>query len=253
MYRYMKLYIPGSLSMAESFWRMAIVGAVAAGLGDMQVAVFTVGYRIAWLSLSFTGAVVGATNVKIGLALGAGNVAAAKRSMRACFIIITVVLILLAAVVEFCPYSIARLFSSSEKVQGIFVESRRSFAAFVVFMVLGNVFDSMVAAMGRVNIVFVAGLISSWAGQVPFALLFTRFWRSDLVGLYAGVNVGSSFLSLILGGFLLFVDWEQLALEARERSETQGLRPESTTASMVSLQPASDGKNGTGEIVADGA
>ena len=42
------LYFPAALGMASDFWRVAVIGAVAAKLGEEQVAVFNTSYRIMW-------------------------------------------------------------------------------------------------------------------------------------------------------------------------------------------------------------
>jgi hypothetical protein len=38
--------------------------------------------------------------------------------------------------------------------------------------------------------IFWYGLLASWGGQVPAVFLCTRYWRSDLTGLYTGMSIG---------------------------------------------------------------
>ena len=38
--------------------------------------------------------------------------------------------------------------------------------------------------------IFWYGLLASWGGQVPAVFLCTKYWRSDLTGLYTGMSIG---------------------------------------------------------------
>jgi MATE family multidrug resistance protein len=46
---YSELYFPSALASASDFWRVAVIGAVAAKLGEEEVAVFNTSYRYAYL------------------------------------------------------------------------------------------------------------------------------------------------------------------------------------------------------------
>jgi hypothetical protein len=41
------------------------------------------------------------------------------------------------------------------------------------------------------------GFVASWGGQVPAVLLFTKYWRDDLVGLYTGMAAGYLMLTVL--------------------------------------------------------
>jgi len=62
---YLKLYVPAALSIASDFWRMSAVGAFAASLSTLDLAVFTASYRVMWISLVLTGSLTGGVGIKV--------------------------------------------------------------------------------------------------------------------------------------------------------------------------------------------
>ena len=63
---YLHLYVPAALSVASDFWRMSAVGAFAARLSTLDLAVFTASYRIMWISLVLSGSITGGVSIAVG-------------------------------------------------------------------------------------------------------------------------------------------------------------------------------------------
>ena len=74
------LYIPAALSLASDFWRTAVIGAIAANLGEEEVAVFNTSYRIMWIALILVGSLSGAASINMSMRLGAMNANGARQA-----------------------------------------------------------------------------------------------------------------------------------------------------------------------------
>ena len=125
----------------------------------------------------------------------------------------------LCATVAAFPRAIAGIFSSDPAVLELFVETRVALACVLLFMNLTVFLECVPNSMGRTKHTLLAGLAGSWAGQVPYTYIALRFWRRDLVGLYAGVAGGYALACAILGLLIARADWGAAAEEARARSE----------------------------------
>tara|TARA_B110001452_G_C14847869_1_gene296144 strand:- start:71 stop:370 length:300 start_codon:yes stop_codon:yes gene_type:complete len=64
------LYFPAALSSASDFWRVGVIGIIAAELGEPQVAIFNTAYRIMWIALIFVSAIVGAASIEMNIRFG---------------------------------------------------------------------------------------------------------------------------------------------------------------------------------------
>ena len=213
------LYFPAALSLASDFWRMGLIGAVAATLGEREVGLFNASYRILWITLIFVGAISSASGVKIGLKLGQGHSLAAK---QAGFVGISLVMVCLSvlAMLVYCNTKIfGRIFTNDESFLALFEECRLPFTATLFFMNLAVGIEAIPMSMGRTGSVFYCGLIASWLGQVPGVFLLLKFWRTDLYALYSGIAVGYCLLVFLYGYLVLNSDWEMYSEMTRKRVE----------------------------------
>jgi len=218
--KYLAQYVPQTLSSASDWWRLAALGAIASGLGDINLAVWNTSYRICWLVLIFSGSVAGAMGTKVGNALGAGDAGAAKRQVAAGVLVCVTVLLALCGLVVLAPRAFGHIFSDDPEVLDLFEESRWAMAAFVGLMNLAVVLEKVPISVGESRIAFWLGVVGSWVGQVPGAFLCTRYWRDDMVGLFAGSALGYALLCVLLGAAILRFDFAELVRQAQERALT---------------------------------
>mmetsp|Transcript_21434 Transcript_21434/g.32011 ORF Transcript_21434/g.32011 Transcript_21434/m.32011 type:complete len:502 (-) Transcript_21434:195-1700(-) len=216
---YAKLYFPSALSTASDFWRMAVIGGMAAKIGDNDVAVFNASYRIFWISLTLSGAISSASGIKMGMAFGSGDHAAAKRAATVGIGVVIAILIIVSTAIASRIRMFGEIFTDDDVLLDIFEEMRYPFVFALFFMNLAVSLERIPMAMGRTSDIFWAGLFGSWLGQVPAVFLFTEYWSDDISGLYMGVFVGYLFLVIILGVMTARSDFKYYAEKALERVE----------------------------------
>ena len=185
---YAELYFPAALSMASDFWRMSVIGGIAAKLGDDEVAVFNAGYRIFWLSLMLSGAIGGASGIKIGLSFGSGDAVGAKRAAGVGVAVAFGVLIVVALLLAIHMEPIARIFTNDHQLVLMFQEAKWPFILALFFMNLAVVIERIpmskylcypcccahlfyrvinpIVGMGRTADIFRIGFVSSWLGEL---------------------------------------------------------------------------------------
>jgi MATE family multidrug resistance protein len=213
------LYIPAALGAASDFWRVAVIGTIAAKLGNTQVAVFNTGYRIMWIMLIMVYALSAAAGIKTSLRLGKMDHVGAK---QASWVGIYMTLLILALVGGFVLWKIrwfGRIFTEDPVFLELFEEAKWPFTMTLVLMNLSVAIERIPYSMGRTKEVFWFGFIASWGAQVPGVILLTKFWRNDLVGLYWGMGIGYLVLTVLYGWIVLNSDWMSYAMAARRRSE----------------------------------
>jgi Na+-driven multidrug efflux pump len=240
--KYLGLYTPGAFAIASDFWRVAIIGAVAASLGDRNVGIWNAGYRICWICLTFCGSIAGAMGTELNISLGAGRAEDARFTCQVSVSLIASSLVVLAFLVLSFPHTLGKIFSNDKDFLDRFAETRVPFTAFTVLMNFSTAIETILTSVGRNKTVFYAGIIGSWGGQVPFVFLLTSLWRKDLFGLYSGAAVGYGILCMLYGVAISKLDFETLAAEARERSEVsqtanEEKKEEELGASLQAVEP----------------
>jgi multidrug resistance protein, MATE family len=199
IYTFSDLYFPAALGMASDFWRVAAVGAVAAKLGNTEVAVFNTSYRIMWMVLIMVNALSSAAGIKMSLRLGKMDHLGAKQAGHVGIYLAGVVCVVIALLVLWQVRLFGRIFTDDEEFLDLFETTRVPFVFTLVLMNMSVAIERIPYSMGRTKEVFWLGLIASWGAQVPAVILLTTYWRDDLIGLYYGMAVGYLVLALLYG------------------------------------------------------
>eukprot|EP00405_Crypthecodinium_cohnii_P047104 CAMPEP_0206568974 /NCGR_PEP_ID=MMETSP0325_2-20121206/26157_1 /ASSEMBLY_ACC=CAM_ASM_000347 /TAXON_ID=2866 /ORGANISM="Crypthecodinium cohnii, Strain Seligo" /LENGTH=478 /DNA_ID=CAMNT_0054072465 /DNA_START=183 /DNA_END=1619 /DNA_ORIENTATION=- len=227
-------YVPQTLSSASDFWRVTVLGTIATSMGEENVAVFNASYRICWIVLIFSSCIGQAMSIRIGISLGAGKPREARRHAEVGIAMALTVLCLLCLSLIAAPQLWGRIFTNDRTILEMFENSRLELMAFVGFMNFAVVLEKIPFAVGRPRVAFWMGVVGSWCGQVPGALLAVNYWRRDLSGLYLGSAAGYALLCVLLIISCTRFDWHALAAEAEARSKAAA---SPTAAGTASLQP----------------
>jgi multidrug resistance protein, MATE family len=214
-----ELYIPSAFGMASDFWRVAVIGMIAAQIGEVEVAVFNTSFRIMWIVLTAVNALASASAIKMSLRLGKANHRGAQRAGEMGIFLAALVLLLIGAAVYWKNEWFGKIFSSDQEFLALFESARLPFTLSLVLMNLSVAIERIPYAMGRTKEVFWMGFVASWFAQVPAVVLFTRYWRNDLIAVYWGMTFGYLVLAILYAGIVLTSDWKKYAEIARQRSE----------------------------------
>eukprot|EP00934_Nitzschia_sp_Nitz4_P005498 Nitzschia sp. Nitz4//scaffold378_size14206//7680//9369//NITZ4_008950-RA/size14206-snap-gene-0.7-mRNA-1//1//CDS//3329549696//5488//frame0 len=209
-----KLYFPAAMSSASDFWRVGVIGAMAARLGEVEVAV------IMWIALTMVGALAGASAINMTMRLGKNDPYGARQAGYVGIALSTFILVLVSAGILIRSDWFGRIFTNDEEFLTMFDECSLPFTLTLFFMNFSVTVEVVLYSMGRTSELFWMGFVASWFGQVPGVFLLTTYWRSDLVGLYSGMALGYFGLCILYGALALRSDWVEQARLAQTRSET---------------------------------
>jgi multidrug resistance protein, MATE family len=220
---FLDLYLPAAFSLASDFWRVAVVGAVAAKLGETEVSVFNTSYRIMWIIMIVVSALSSSAAIKVTLRLGDNNPWGAKQAADVGITMSSLVLLLVGTLVLVKIQWFGRIFTNEVLFLDLFEKTRWPFTITLVLMNLAVSLERIVFSMGQTKVVFWCGLVASWTAQVPAVIVLTTYWRNDLLGLYYGMAVGYFVLVILYGFIFARSDWENFAIIARRRSEVKSV------------------------------
>ena len=110
------------------------------------------------------------------------NVLRAKYLVWGTMIISCTIFLLASVALYYYRSSVYRIFTNDQDFLDLFDEARWPFTFTLVLMNLSVAIERIPYSMGRTKEVFWNGFIASWGAQVPAVLVFTRYWRDDLVG-----------------------------------------------------------------------
>lgn len=159
-----KLYFPSALGSASDFWRVAVIGVVAAKLGEEEVAVFNTSYRIMWIVLTMVNAIASASAINISMRLGKLDAAGAKQAGYVGIGMSFGFLVCVFGLVALNIRAFGRIFTNDELFLDIFEATRWPFTITLFLMNLSIAIERIPYAMGRATEVFWMGCVASWGG-----------------------------------------------------------------------------------------
>jgi Na+-driven multidrug efflux pump len=195
--------------MASDFWRVAVIGAIAAKLGEAEVAVFNTSYRIMWIVLIMVNALSSAAGIKMSIRLGKMDPLGAQQAGEVGIFMSGLVLVVIGFLVLFKIRWLGLIFTSDELFLQLLEDARLPFTVTLVLMNLSVAIERIPYAMGRTKEIFWLGFIASWGFQVPGVFLLTKYWRDDIVGLYWGMGIGY-FALAVLYGYITFTRYVRI-------------------------------------------
>jgi MATE family multidrug resistance protein len=220
---FLKLYVPAALSLASDFWRVSVIGTIAATYGNREVAVFTSSYRILWMTLILTVAFAASMSISLNIAFGSNQPKNAKLIVTVGVLLILATLTILGTAVYIATAAGAtgRIFSDDADILALFRETALPMTIVTVFMPLSVALEKIPLSMGRSRVVLFVGLIGSWALQVPLAFTFTRYltFETPIFRLFLGVGLGYVGVCVLLLLYIFTVDFASAARDAVANAE----------------------------------
>lgn len=144
-----ELYFPAALGMASDFWRVAVIGAVAAKLGEEEVGVFNTSYRIMWIVLVMVMALSGASGINMTMRLGQMDHRGAKQAGHVGLAMACGVCTIIGLAVWSYIGAFGRIFTNDPIFLALFAEVRTPFCITLVLMNFSIALEKIPYSMGR--------------------------------------------------------------------------------------------------------
>lgn len=146
-----ELYFPSAMSSASDFWRVAVIGGVAAKLGENEVAVFNTAYRIMWIALVFVGALASASAINMSIRLGKMDPYGARQAGYVGIAMSFIVLLFLGMVMVLQSRWFGLIFTNDVEFLDMFEEASIPFTITLFFMNLSVAIERIPYSMGYVS------------------------------------------------------------------------------------------------------
>ncbi|XP_019083286.1 PREDICTED: protein DETOXIFICATION 14-like isoform X2 [Camelina sativa] len=167
-----------------------------------------------------------AASTRVANELGAGNPKQARIAVYTVMVITCVESLMVSAMVFGTRNVFGYLFSAEAEV----VDYVRSMALLVAFTVIFDALHAVLAGVargsGRQDIGAYVNLAAYYLCGIPTAVLLAFWFKMGGKGLWIGITVGSFVQAVLLGLVVIFTNWKQQTIKARERLMVEGFEVE---------------------------
>uniref|UniRef100_A0A8C1R104 Multidrug and toxin extrusion protein n=1 Tax=Cyprinus carpio TaxID=7962 RepID=A0A8C1R104_CYPCA len=206
---FIHLAIPSMLMMCAEWWTYEIGGLLSGLISEVELGAQSVVYGLANIAYMFPIGFSVAGNVRVGNAMGAGDVAQAKLSAKLSMICAVSVAVVLATVFGSSRNVIAYIFTNDKVICGenmnyfFFLQTNQAAS--------GNI----VKGLGKQKIGAVCNLVGYYAVGFPIgiSLMFAAKW--GILGLWTGLLISVFLQSVFLIALLFKLNWKKASEEVR--------------------------------------
>eukprot|EP00455_Lapot_gusevi_P045968 TRINITY_DN5966_c0_g1_i2.p1 TRINITY_DN5966_c0_g1~~TRINITY_DN5966_c0_g1_i2.p1 ORF type:complete len:510 (+),score=80.65 TRINITY_DN5966_c0_g1_i2:61-1590(+) len=217
---YLEIAVPLSFGAYLEELLLQVMMVMAARLGDTDAAAHNSMLNVFSFLTAFSTSVFNATTVRVSFHLGAGRPMMARLAAGTALKYMSIPVGVFTTVLFFLIRNyVGRMFSDDEAV--VHLMSELSIIVGGSFLMLCFLYVTMAVleAMSQTNAVAVSFLVGSWGVALPCAWLFGFHLHKGLFGIWLGLLLGYSVVSLLTGIAVLRVDWVQMSKAAMIRAE----------------------------------
>lgn len=223
---FLSLGIPGMLQLCFEWWAFEVLALLC---GLLPNAVVSIGANAIILNVSaivfmiFLGLSI-AGNVRIGNALGAGDTKRASVAAYCTIALCSGMACLSALFLIQFRYVLPKMFSSDQTINDLAT-------SLIVVVAIFQLPDSINAAVqgvfrgsGRQNLGARLNFVAYYLLGIPFGCVLAFVFDLGVVGLWAGMTVGLTFIAIVGTNLIWRSDWKILSVDAKNRvrgGETQ--------------------------------
>jgi MATE family multidrug resistance protein len=201
----------GAGMVCLEWWSYEVLGVVGSAFGETATAVQTVLVNFSYFLYAAGEGIAISAGTRVGNALGAGDAVAAQRSS-----IMAMLLALGSSFIIVLPLGPsegewASSFLKEEDSVDLVATCTPALMIFLVFNGCYGALSGILLGSGKQKIGVMANFFACYVVGVPLGLLLSFHYKMSILGLWWGQCAGVALLCAILSGYLLSLDWQDLA------------------------------------------
>ncbi|XP_051719950.1 multidrug and toxin extrusion protein 1 isoform X3 [Ctenopharyngodon idella] len=215
---FIHLAIPCMLMLCAEWWTYEIGGLLSGLISEVELGAQSVMYGLANIAYMFPIGFSVAGSVRVGNAMGAGDVAQAKLSARLSMICAVSVAVVLATVIGSSKDVIAYIFTNDKDIRARVATVMVLYAPFHLLDSTAAAGGSIVKGLGKQKFGAICNLVGYYGVGCPIGISLMFATKMGIFGLWTGLLI-SVFLQSVFFMVLLFkLNWEKSSEEAQIRA-----------------------------------
>ncbi|XP_075627945.1 multidrug and toxin extrusion protein 2 [Balearica regulorum gibbericeps] len=215
---FIRLAVPGMLMMCIEWWTFEIGSFLAGLLSVVELGAQSVIYELSsaayMVPLGFSVAV----SVRVGNALGSGDVVQAKTSCITALLCAGIFAVVVATLLGTLKDVVGYIFTNDKEIVILVSKVMIIFAPFHLFDATAATCGGVLRGTGKQKMGAIANAIGYYAIGLPIGISLMFAAKMGVLGLWVGMIVCISLQALSFSAFVMRMDWKKAAEEAQVRA-----------------------------------
>ncbi|XP_066491486.1 multidrug and toxin extrusion protein 2-like [Tiliqua scincoides] len=236
---FIRLALPSMLMMCIEWWTFEIGSFLAGTISVVDLGAQAIIFELSTVAYLLPLGLSVASSVRVGNALGAGDVEQARRSWVTGLLCTGVLAVLVAGLLAAVKDVVAYIFTSDKEIVALVSKVMMIFAPFHLFDAISATCGGVLRGAGKQKFGAIANAIGYYAIGLPIGISLMFVYKLGVMGLWIGLIVcislqASSFFILILR-----TDWKKAAKQAQVRAGLTTHLPCADTSNASADNPSS--------------
>ncbi|XP_056127055.1 multidrug and toxin extrusion protein 1 [Rhinichthys klamathensis goyatoka] len=215
---FIHLAIPSMLMLCAEWWTYEIGGLLSGLISEVELGAQSVVYGLANIAYMFPIGFSVAGSVRVGNAMGAGDVAQAKLSARLSMICAVSVAVVLATVIGSSKNVIAYIFTNDKDIRARVATVMVLYAPFHLLDATAAAGGSIVKGLGKQKMGAICNLVGYYGVGCPIGISLMFAAKMGIFGLWTGLLISVFLQSVFLIVLLFKLNWKKVSEEAQIRA-----------------------------------
>ncbi|XP_051241998.1 multidrug and toxin extrusion protein 1-like [Dicentrarchus labrax] len=228
---FIKLAIPSMLMLCLEWWVFEIGGFLAGVISETELGAQSITYELAVVAYMFPLGLSVAASVRVGNALGAGNIAQAKLSCKVPIMCAFIIACIVGASFAIARNVIGYIFTSEPEILQRVADVLIIFCFTHLADAIAGVAGGVLRGAGKQLIGALCNLVGFYFIGFPIGVSLMFAANMGIVGLWTGLTICVGVQSLFFLTYLWKLDWKNAVEEALVRAGVQ-IKEEKVIVSM---------------------
>ncbi|KAM9818336.1 multidrug and toxin extrusion protein 1-like [Syngnathus typhle] len=218
---FVKLAIPSMLMLCLEWWLFEVGGFIAGIISEIELGAQSVTYQLTVVAYMFPLGISAAVSVRVGNALGAGNIEQAKLSSKVSIICAFIVAFFVGLTITLAKSVIGYIFTSDLEILKRVAEILIVFIFLHLSDAVAGVCGGVIRGVGKQKVGALCNLVGHYFIGFPIGLALTFAAKLNILGLWIGLTLCVFMQATFLLVYLYKLDWSKAAEKAKIRAGVQ--------------------------------
>ncbi|XP_070771763.1 multidrug and toxin extrusion protein 1-like [Enoplosus armatus] len=228
---FVQLAIPSMLMLCLEWWMFEVGGFLAGVISEAELGAQSIAYELAIIAYMFPLGFSAAASVRVGNALGAGNIEQAKLSCKVPIICAFIIACFVGASLSIARNVIGYIFTSEQDILQRVADVMIIFCFMHLADAIAGVAGGVLRGAGKQLIGALCNLVGYYFIGFPIGVSLMFAANMGIVGLWTGLTICVLMQSIFFVTFVCKLDWKKAAEEALVRAGVQ-IKEEKDMAEM---------------------
>uniref|UniRef100_A0A8C5LSS4 Multidrug and toxin extrusion protein n=1 Tax=Leptobrachium leishanense TaxID=445787 RepID=A0A8C5LSS4_9ANUR len=215
---YVALAVPSMLMVCIEWWTYEIGSFLVGLISVVELGAQSVLYQVVTIAYAIPFSIGMATSVRVGNALGAGDIEQVKRSIRIAFLVTGIFVLVDAILLASLKNVFSYIFTNDREIMVIVSGVIPIYIVFHIFESIACVSGGVLRGSGRQSIGAIVYGIGYYVIGLPAAGALMFAAKVGTKGLWSGMIFCGIFLTVFFTVYLLRINWQNISVEAQERA-----------------------------------